>query len=460
MKVTIKNIQREFFLAEQNYEFCWELLVDLKQLSSKNEDFVTRLISFQDKLATTIFRLQTIRTAIIAEEKKIIKKKTDYNFEWFKKKMRALSTLKKGVENVINIGKSLGDAYAYFFYQFDIELFNEHLSHQKIDNYSAGSGERGELEFIKNVKHIEGNFNLFHGITNILRYGDYSFIDLKTLRVIGIGELKTKYIDSTNLQLSLTFIKRNTSIKPKKKFHNLEMEKTRIGRQLVGITNFLNPIHEKNDLKTKLHIDTYTSQIEKLILNSKISDGKIIQVSKGLVFACMKLKKIKLYNRIFHRKMPNLEKIGHDAVGIAKQTIKPNSPNNSIILGQLLYNPDFTDKNTRGTIPLFWHPIHHKALKKLYFADCIIISFFNPVHLIEDIESLGYIVESKYAEKKDHSNIYPKKVVENFDLFISPVINFLMAEDYVINSIKEIEKQNIKSTTRIKIKTQQHYPVI
>ena len=51
-------------------------------------------------------------------------------------------------------------------------------------------GERGELEFVKNIKHLEGNLTLFHGITNMLRHGDFSFVDLQRLRITEIGELK------------------------------------------------------------------------------------------------------------------------------------------------------------------------------------------------------------------------------------------------------------------------------
>ena len=66
---------------------------------------------------------------------------------------------------------------------------------------------------IKNIKHIEGHFTLFHDITNTLRYGDFSFINLKTLKVEKIGELKTKKVDSQTLDLSLTFFKRKFLLK-------------------------------------------------------------------------------------------------------------------------------------------------------------------------------------------------------------------------------------------------------
>ena len=38
--------------------------------------------------------------------------------------MKTLSDYKKGIDYVVNIAKSFGDAFAYFFYQKDLELFN------------------------------------------------------------------------------------------------------------------------------------------------------------------------------------------------------------------------------------------------------------------------------------------------------------------------------------------------
>lgn len=195
MRITRKIIEKAFLEAETNIEFCWEFLVDLKEFNVEDNDWANRLISFQDKLATTIFNLQSIRDSILLEEKGYVKNKKKYKIEWFKSKLRLLASFRDGIDNVVSLTKLLGDSYAYFFYQHDLELLSEHLSHQIVINHNAGIGERGELEFIKKIKHLEGHFTLFHGITNILRYGDFSFVNLKKLKVEKIGELKTSKVD-------------------------------------------------------------------------------------------------------------------------------------------------------------------------------------------------------------------------------------------------------------------------
>lgn len=463
ISTTKKKIHSEFKIADENLNYCWQILADLKSLEIEDNDFVGRLLIFQERLATTIFRLQSIRNNIIYEEKYYIKHKTNYNYDWFRAKMKLLSTFKKGIDSVVNMAKSIGDAFAYFFYQFDQELLSKHLNHQRIKNDNADIGKRGEIEFIKNVKHIEGHFTLFHDMTNILRYGDFSFINLKTFKIDKIGELKTQRVDSQTLNLSLTFFKRNELGKRKEPINNPELEKTRNGRQLLGIANLMIPIKDKNDIKKDLVNPSYSKEIEKLLSQSKMKKVNSIQVSNGLAFIALESKKSSLYHNIFLKDFTKnglSEDFGEKYLEIAKNLIKKESKNNSIIIGQLLYNPDLTDKNTPGTIPLFWHPIDIKLLKRLYFLDTIVTSLFNPAHLIEEIEKMDYFVESKYSnkikeEKKHH------KYLERFDLFISYIINFLMTESFVIESVKHIdESAKNGDNSRILIKLQQKFDII
>lgn len=464
-RTTKKIIKSEFKLAEENLEFCWKVLSDFKTLSTKNNNFVDRLLLFQEKLATTIFRLQAIRKNIILEEKYYINNKSKYNFQWFKNKMKLLRIFKEGIDSVVRMSKSFGDAFAYFFYQFDHELLSKHLNHQRIINDSADIGKRGEIEFIKNVKHIKGHFTLFHDITNTLRYGDFSFINLKTLKIEKIGELKTQKIDSNKLNLSLTFFKREDFEKREEPIKNSELEKTRNGRQILGMVNLFIDEKKENDLNKKMINPSYSKQIEKLLSSSRIHKNNYITVSKGLAFVLFKSKKSSLFHNIFHKDLTNIglnKDFENTYREIVKKLIKKGSNNNSIILGQLLYNPDLTDKNTPGTVPLFWHPIKPDLLKQLYFLDSMIISLFNPIHLIKDIENLGYNVESKYVEnKKETDKNKRQKKIERFDLFISYIINFLMTENVVLDSIGNIENEyrDIENK-KIRIKLQQDFRLI
>lgn len=464
MKITIELIKSEFKTAEDTLEFCWSALIDITDMIKKSpsiqQEQVTRMILFQDRLATTIFRLQSIRDKILFEEKRIVSLKPKFKPKWFVDRLRTLSKFKDGIDMVVNMAKALGDAYAYFFYQFDLDLLTEHLiTHRRVINKTAGMGEHGELAFVKNIKHIDGHFLLYHGITNTLRHGDFSFINLKTFRVSQIGELKTKQTDDRTLTLSLTIVKRPEQSKQKRTspIKDDVLSKTRKGRQILGIANLLDPHESENNHESKLYNDYYGYDVECLIKETKKGSHKIKQVSEGLAFCCVKGKKNSLYGRVFQNETLNTNLISQEMVNVVKNLVCRESENNGILLGQLLYNSDYSDKNTPGTTPIFWHPIQKEILKQLYFGECFVISIFNPAHLIIEIEKLGYFVDSKYATQKPPMD-GPRKLIERFDLFISYINNFLMAETCVTNSIKEAENFPLKyQQNRFSIRMQQHF---
>ncbi|GAA4084193.1 hypothetical protein [Mucilaginibacter panaciglaebae] len=463
MLITRKVIEDEFLRADKGLEHCWALLTDLKAFALNTENFIERFITFQDTLASMIFRLQTIRDQIIVEEKSIVTDKSKYKPDWFVNRLRLLARYKKGIDLVVCMAKAQGDAYAYFFYQNDLALLSEHYGHERVINHTAGIGERGELEFLKKVKQIEGNFTLFHGITNILRYGDFSFIDLKNLKVVHIGELKTSQIDHETLDLNLHLIKRKDAevVPPKLPLTNPEMEKTRRGRQLVGIANFMIRGRNSTDPSTNLTNKSYADDVNILVKNTKLDAINLAQTSPGTAFCCLKFRRASLYTRIFKREYQDLTAMsGGKLAETAVSMVKRGSANNGIVIGQLLYNPDFSDKNTPGTVPIFWNPMDNAVLKRIYFVDCVIISLFNPAHLIDEIAEMGFTVESKYVPKaKEPKN--PRKVIQRFDLFISYIMNYLLTENFVTDAVKEaVEYAKEKPLSQVSLRLQQHVDIL
>lgn len=460
MRITRKIIKKAFLEAETNIEFCWEFLVDLKEFNVEDNDWANRLISFQDKLATTIFNLQSIRDSILLEEKGYVKNKKKYKIEWFKSKLRLLASFRDGIDNVVSLTKLLGDSYAYFFYQHDLELLSEHLSHQIVINHNAGIGERGELEFIKKIKHLEGHFTLFHGITNILRYGDFSFVNLKNLKVEKIGELKTSKVDDKTLNLNISILKRIELKKQTSPIKDSKLEETRRGRQILGIANFLRPKVTPNSTNKNIIGDSYAKEIDILIRKSKLNKPTYTQVSEGLVFVCIKLRRTNLYNRIFKRRVDIIEQdiVGSMVVEAVKKLMKPNSTDNSLVINHLMKN---ADKSLYGSIPLFWQPIKCSFIKDIYFADCHIISLFNPIYLIEKIENMGFIIDSKYSNRnktKKEENVV--KTIKRFDLFLPYITEYLLTENFVIESINAIENHPLGNTSaEITIKPQQRIDI-
>jgi hypothetical protein len=67
-------------------------------------------------------------------------------------------------------------------------------------------GAAGERILLENLRGVGGKFMLYHGLTSLLRIGDFSFVDMTSLRVACLAELKTTRIDPHRINLSLSMI--------------------------------------------------------------------------------------------------------------------------------------------------------------------------------------------------------------------------------------------------------------
>lgn len=173
---------------------------------------------------------------------------------------------------------------------------------------------------------------LYHGITNILRYGDYSFINLKKMRVTEIGELKTKKIDDSTGECTLTVLARNELDGKEALIKDVSGLKERKERQIIGIANFLVNKKEPNPCQIDLINKSYAQDVESLIKSTRINKEGIVQVSEGLLFYCIKLRKRSLYSKIFS-KTPKINYTNSDElIATAQKLMKPNNDRNSLII--------------------------------------------------------------------------------------------------------------------------------
>ena len=66
-----------------------------------------------------------------------------------------------------------------------------HFEHPSTGLFVAGIGGKGEIEFIKNNQNLDGLFVVYHGITDMLRVGDFSLY-ANGMGIVGVGELKSQ----------------------------------------------------------------------------------------------------------------------------------------------------------------------------------------------------------------------------------------------------------------------------
>jgi hypothetical protein len=459
MNISKSTIKKQFKLAEVKLNFCWQVLIDLKSQNISSPDYQTRFLTFQETLAQCIFDLHRVREIIITAENTYQSKRSTYNLKWFKLKMKSLKNYKDGIDYVVNIAKSLGDAFVYFFYFFNLTLLEKNYSHERIINSTAGIGEIGELEFIKKYKFYQNNFIIYHGITNTLRYGDLSFVDLTTLKVVSIGELKTKKTGEDTIQLNLTILSpKKTKIQSSKNaIENAKTTANRREKQLLSIAEFLLHSQKIDDKKLSIESDFYFKELDELFKKAKPFEIKTIQASPGLIFSGIKTKKASLFKKVFNHSLKEL--LRKDVIELTDQVskiLKPTSQINCVILEQLLYSKGFEGRETPGTLPIFWYPLNQNLLRKLYFCEFFVMSLFNPAHIIEAAEELGFVVESRYSKHKVDTTDIKQNTIFGFDYFISYIVHYLQHESYILKCLEETKHiAKNENINRMFIKPQQ-----
>src|SRR5712692_10155364 len=102
--------------AERSFLECWQTLVAMKTLAELEGN---ALFAFQPTLAAALFKLDDTYRMLIAVRKALIQNKTSHSSTAFAQRMRSLDKGLKGVRSAIDVGRSLGDAFAWAFYKGD-----------------------------------------------------------------------------------------------------------------------------------------------------------------------------------------------------------------------------------------------------------------------------------------------------------------------------------------------------
>jgi hypothetical protein len=191
--------------ADWSFRTCWQTLISLKKAEGLDGH---ALLDFQPVLASALFKLDDAYRRLVQYRGVLIQKKASYSPARFRLRMRALDQDRKALRSAIGVGRNLGDAFAWTFYQFDQPLLELHFKHPANPHTPPGIGGRGELEFIKQARP-RGFLMLYHGITNFLRIGDVSFFDPGSGRISGIGELKSKHVEPGKLIVRMHTISTN-----------------------------------------------------------------------------------------------------------------------------------------------------------------------------------------------------------------------------------------------------------
>jgi hypothetical protein len=439
--------------AELEFRACFETVVALAKPSPglDNHD----ILGFQMRLLEAISQLEVTYRVIKQEEKRLIKRKISLNLNWFTQRMATLARYSDSIRETLAIGRAIGDGFAWLFYERDRDLVAEHLKLQPQMLLPPALGAVGEKLTLKNMLVFDGKLLIYHGTTSFLRIGDISFIDVKTMKVACIGELKTQRIDDESISVSMMLVSGSPDALP-----NLPITKARTPRETEhaqslppamqarlqrqrktmqsAVLKVSAPALERvNATRMGFHYDELSDVVER-------SHGHRFEWAKagnGLMLGAVRLSAMKsLSDRFFSDAACRVDRLIDGIELKALEIVRKGANDNSLLLGSV--GGDSNDVRTRvDGIPFILWPIDTNIIRDILFGRVIVMSLFNPAHIWQAVRDRGFEVELDDRGKflRATKRVGRKEMgLENLNYFLGTIHHSLMTEEAVIGMIDQM----------------------
>lgn len=440
--------------CHKGFKNSWLVLCRMKSGEASAED----ILNFQPTLLNCFVLAEKYFLKIKKEKKILIAKKGKLTLTLFVRRMRTLAKYESILLELLSFGKSLGDAFAWIFYYRDRQLLNKHLSRDKVSHLPPGIGGIGEFELIKRVKGIAGHLIIYHGITNILRYGDVSLVNLTSLRIAAIGEIKTARLSDTEISVSLFFYGKKEGTEtsaPRNREKSISLPdnlKQKLNRQLNEIVNLYKDSITRWPDKPEIEFKAYYKDLIWLANTCKPIVPEYKKVGDGLLL--IGLKQIITNNDPLGLLTKSLDlTTTFQILPEEFKKIQSYVPEDNIIFIRTI---DPRLGILPGGLPIFWWPVDNNVLKEIYFGELFVITVYNLAFFIHKLRALG--LEVSWDAKKEELNITRRtpertETIFNNRYFIALIQNWLISEDSIIGLIKTFlegtKDKVIKPGTRI-----------
>src|SRR5581483_5069352 len=103
--------------AEGSLKECWATLSLLHKGGASITNGASAIKAFQANLFTCLFQLESFYNKVCKCQRELISKRKSVEPSVFSEERQKLEKYKDAIDEVIDIGKSLGDAFAWMFYQ-------------------------------------------------------------------------------------------------------------------------------------------------------------------------------------------------------------------------------------------------------------------------------------------------------------------------------------------------------
>jgi hypothetical protein len=428
------------------YAACWRTLAGIKGLRT-SEEFFQDLLQFQPTLARALCDLDRADRDLEQGREELVRRKAKTPHEQFLSEIRQLGRYQEVIREAGRLGRNLGDAFAWFFYQEELPRLLKHQEHKPVTEIPTGVGHDGELTFINNVKVVNGHLVLYHGITTLLRHGDVSLIDLATFKLTCLGELKSRDAGDGQIEVTAHFVApkdhsipslfRDAPISSKPSAALPARMCERFRRQLHGMAESFKPIPAREDLT--LEQDTGFPALMELADELERSEVAYQLCGQGLLLIGLRTDQATtLFDKLAASKFDAIGKL-HDLGRHVERLIDRSQAagpdaNRFIISG-------IGRETLPGATPLFWWPLKVWFLRKLFFQDVIMVTVYNPAHLIRKLRGQGFKVQPLGNLRYDiYKTIGGNRMsLEGFDYFQKLIQDHLIDENVVLSTLSHAD---------------------
>lgn len=450
------DVKRVIDEATVRFEQCWGFLASLKNGKLRDDNGLT-ILQFQPELAAAISDLSSIYRRLAEEKDATVQRKRSLAPTWFVRRMRFLSSEQDVVRRVHYIGKSIGDGFAWFFYQNNVDYLNEHLKEPAQLLMPSGVGGYAELETVKKIPVASGHFLLYHGITSVLRLGDFSLINMKNLSVVTVGEIKAGKPSDGKLHIQMIFpcdpvtgdVSGFLRTPPQNSraevpHHALSASaKDRLNRQMHRMATAHSKLTSRPDRHLSYEIEDRYADFDRFLTGIRHGRISSMHMGESMLLIGLSIQRTSLYTRLakstktdWKRKFEVLQR---DVVGL----IIPDRKDNAIYVGSWYYDERAALSPPPGMTHPIWWPFSAENLRRIIFQEVLLFSIFNPAYLIQKLEGHGFTVTETpkrnfSAEKRIDDRIIQLSGISHYFWFIQ---QYFFNESDVVAMLEQVEDQ-------------------
>ncbi len=386
--------------ARADFEWCWKTFHGGGDLSADDGTRGVDLLSYQARLVKAVWNLERFIRAIKKAKLPLESDPGRYNRAYRKARLKALASYDHALRECVGTGRALGDAFAWIFYERDRELISEHLKEQMQAMLPQGVGGFGERLLTESMKSLDGRLLLYHGITSFLRIGDVSFVDVESMRVHAIGEVKTKDAGENKLEIGVHMVAAEMAhlprppVQPSVKRQSVvqplpPLLEERLGRQKKRMGAVMQASRKALEETAAIagEMPFYFDELAKAVQQSRVGRMELVPAGPAMVIGVIRCRKGTSICGL-SKTSGDLNKVLADVPAQATGILVSGWSDNSIWLDDATSADKFVV--TDESLPPGWWPLEPEVLHDILFGQVMVITIYNPAHLSHLLEGQGF----------------------------------------------------------------------